>query len=41
MIDMLPHLQDRHPAEFGDGFVRWPDGQLARYDFTLEPKDFT
>ena len=39
-VEILSHLQDAHPEEYGEGFVRWPDGQVVQYDFTLEPKDF-
>ena len=34
------HARLLHPAQWGDGLERWPDGRPVVYDTTLEPEDF-
>lgn len=34
------HARLLHPAQWGDGPERWPDGTPVVYDTTLEPEDF-
>lgn len=38
--DLLGHLRVMHPAEYGDGPERWPDGGLVVLDATLTPEEF-
>lgn len=38
--DLLGHLRVMHPAEYGNGPERWPDGGLVVYDTTLTPREF-
>lgn len=38
--EILEHLRVLHPDLYGDGPDRWPDGRIAVYDTTLEPRDF-
>lgn len=38
--DALDHLRVMHPAEYGDGPERWPDGAPVIHDTTLTPEDF-
>lgn len=38
--ELLDHLRVLHPAEYGDGPARWPDGGVVIEDATLEPRDF-
>lgn len=35
------HLRVMHPDEYGDGPQRWPDGQIAVVDTTIDTRDFT
>lgn len=39
-LEMWEHLRVMHPAEWGDGPARWPDGEPVIHDMTLEPDDF-
>jgi len=39
-LEMWEHLRVMHPAEWGDGPARWPDGEPVIHDLTLEPDDF-
>lgn len=34
--DILDHLRLMHPAEYGDGPARWPDGGLVIIDQTID-----
>jgi hypothetical protein len=34
------HLRLLHPDSFGEGFERWPDGEIVVHDTTLEPHEF-
>jgi hypothetical protein len=36
----MEHLRLMHPAEYGDGPDRWPDGETVTVDRTLDPTDF-
>jgi hypothetical protein len=38
--DILEHLRLLHPNVWGDGPMRWPNGDLVVVDNTLEPDDF-
>ena len=39
--ELLVHLRDEHPSEYGLGPDTWPDGEVVIIDMTLEPDDFT
>jgi hypothetical protein len=38
--DPEEHLRLHHPAEYGTGPERWPDGKVVVHDDTLEPGEF-
>lgn len=38
--ELLDHLRVMHPAEYGDGPQRWPDGAVVIVDTTLTPEKF-
>lgn len=37
---IVEHMRVVHPDYYGEGPKRWPDGELAVFDETLEPIDF-
>ena len=39
-VEMFEHLRLLHPDVWGDGPMRWRDGQLVVIDETLSPVDF-
>jgi hypothetical protein len=38
-VEMLNHFRVLHPAEYGDGPERWPDGGIVIYEDDPEPAD--
>lgn len=37
--DILDHLRLFHPAEYGDGLDRWPDGAPVVVDMVPSPEE--
>lgn len=39
-VELLDHLRVMHPADYGNGPLRWPDGGFVVVDNTLTPNEF-